>query len=215
VSPNGLGTKGLGGHMDMNAISNVTTAASKNATTTAVKKAEEAQTTTTNKKEDLGVVYEKSSDTEKVTSNKDNTAIIAKMKADAEARTSQLRSIVEQLITKQGTAFGKASDDDMWKFLAKGEFTVSADVKAQAQADIAEDGYWGVEQTSDRILDFAKALAGNDPDKAEEMLEAFKKGFDEATKAWGDELPEISQKTYDAVLEKFEAWKNENTTETV
>ena len=199
----------------MNAISNVTTAASKSATTAVAKKAEEAQTTTTNKKEDLGVVYEKSNDTEKVTSNKDNKAIIAKMKADAEARTSQLRSIVEQLITKQGTAFGKASDDDMWKFLAKGEFTVSADVKAQAQADIAEDGYWGVDQTSDRILDFAKALAGNDPKKAEEMLEAFKEGYKQATKAWGDELPEISQKTYDAVLEKFEAWKNESVTETV
>jgi len=214
VLPNGLGTKGLGGHMDMNAISNVTTATSTTATTAATKKAEEAQATVTNKNEDLGVVYEKSKDTEKVTSTKDNKAIIAKMKADAEARTSQLRSIVEQLITKQGTAFGKASDDDMWKFLAKGEFTVSADVKAQAQADIAEDGYWGVEQTSDRILDFAKALAGNDPEKAEEMLEAFKEGFKQATKTWGDELPEISQKTYDAVLEKFDTWKNTDATET-
>lgn len=201
----------------MNAINNVTTTASKAATTAAVKKAEEAQTSkTTATAEELGVIYEKSTDAEAVTSTKDNSAIIAKLKADAEERTSQLRSIVEQLITKQGTAFGKAaSDDDMWKFLAKGEFTVSADVKAQAQADIAEDGYWGVEQTSDRILDFAKALAGNDPDKAKEMLEAFKEGFKQATKAWGDELPEISQKTYDAVLEKFEAWKNEASTETV
>ena len=87
-------------------------------------------------------------------------------------------------MTKQGVAIGTA--DDMWKFLAKGDFTVSADVKAQAQADIADDGYWGVEQTSDRILDFAKALSGDDPDKADAMLEAFKKGFEQATKAWGD-----------------------------
>ena len=208
--------KGTGTHMDMNAISNVTTATSTNTTSALAKKvAEEAQVNNTTKTEETGVVYEKNTDNEKVTSTKDNKAIIAKLKADAEARTSQLRSIVEQLITKQGTAFGKATDDEMWKFLAKGEFTVSADVKAQAEADIAEDGYWGVEQTSDRILDFAKALAGNDPDKAEEMLEAFKEGFKQATKAWGDELPEISQKTYDAVQEKFEAWKNETATETV
>jgi len=197
----------------MNAINKVTTPASAPATTAPKKAAEETPEVKTNPAEELGVVYEKSTDTEKVTT-KDNKAIIAKLKADAEARTSQLRSIVEQLITKQGTAFGKASDDDMWKFLAKGEFTVSADVKAQAEADIAEDGYWGVEQTSDRILDFAKALAGNDPEKAEEMLEAFKEGFKQATKAWGDELPEISQNTYDKVLEKFEAWKNEGTSET-
>ena len=199
----------------MNAINNVTTATSTNTTALAKKAAEEAPVNKTTPAEGTGVVYEKNTDSEKVTSAKDNKAIIAKLKADAEARTSQLRSIVEQLITKQGTAFGKATDDDMWKFLAKGEFTVSADVKAQAEADIAEDGYWGVEQTSDRILDFAKALAGNDPDKAEEMLEAFKEGFKQATKAWGDELPEISQKTYDAVQEKFEAWKNETATETV
>jgi len=207
--------KGTGTHMDMNAINNVTTATSVNTTSALVKKAaEEAQVAKT-PAEETGVVYEKSNENEKVTSTKDNKAIIAKLKADAEERTAQLRSIVEQLITKQGTAFGKATDDEMWKFLAKGEFTVSADVKAQAEADIAEDGYWGVEQTSDRILDFAKALAGNDPEKAEEMLEAFKKGFKEATKTWGDELPDISQKTYDAVMEKFEAWKNESATETV
>lgn len=200
----------------MNAISNVTTATSTNTTSALAKKtAEEAPVSKTTQAGETGVIYEKNADNEKVTSTKDNKAIIAQLKADAEARTSQLRSIVEQLITKQGTAFGKASDDEMWKFLAKGEFTVSADVKAQAKADIAEDGYWGVEQTSDRILDFAKALAGNDPDKAEEMLEAFKEGYKQATKTWGDELPEISQKTYDAVLEKFETWKNESTTETV
>ena len=68
-----------------------------------------------------------------------------------------------------------AKADDMWSFLAGGNFTVSADVKAQAQADIAEDGYWGVNQTSDRILDFAKALSGNDKSKAQELADAFKR----------------------------------------
>ena len=196
--------------MDMNAIKNVTPTASATASQPVSKAAENTQPAKS-KAEELGVVYEKSSD--KVTSAKDNKAIIAKLKADAEARTAQLRSLVEQMMTKQGTAYANAND--MWKFLAKGDFTVSADVKAQAQADIAEDGYWGVEQTSDRILDFAKALAGNDPEKAEEMLEAFKKGYKQAEEIWGGELPEISQKTYDAVLEKFEAWKNQTATETV
>ena len=42
-----------------------------------------------------------------------------------------------------------------------------------------------------------------------EMLEAFKKGYKQAEEAWGGEVPEISQKTYDAVLEKFDAWKKE------
>lgn len=202
--------------MDMNGISNITSATSV-ATTTAIVKNEQTAAETTKTENTSGVIYEKSNEeaTEKTSTTKSNAAIIEKLKADAEQRTSQLRSIVEQMMTKQGIAIGTA--DDMWKFLAKGDFTVSADVKAQAQADIAEDGYWGVEQTSDRILDFAKALAGNDPEKADEMLEAFKKGYEEATKSWGDELPDISKRTYDAVLEKFEAWKNgteDTTTET-
>ena len=112
----------------MNAINKLTAPASTTAATAVKKVAEESKDVKTNPAEELGVVYEKSSDNNKVTSTKDNKAIVAKLKADAEARTSQLRSIVEQLITKQGTAFGKATDDEMWKFLAKGDFTVSADV---------------------------------------------------------------------------------------
>ena len=36
------------------------------------------------------------------------------------------------------------------------------------------------------------------------MIEAFEKGFKEATKTWGKELPDISQNTRDAVLKKFD-----------
>lgn len=133
-------------------------------------------------------------------------AIIDKLKADQEAQQKKLLDIVRKTISGQGKAI--ASADDMWKFLASGNFTVDAATKAQAKKDIAEDGYWGVEQTSDRILDFAKALSGNDPKQADKLLNAFKKGFDQATKAWGKKLPDISQKTYDAVVKKFEAWKN-------
>ncbi len=86
---------------------------------------------------------------------------------------------------------------------------MDAATKAQAQADIAEDGYWGVNQTSDRIIDFAKALTGGDPSKAEAMRDAFKKGFEQATKTWGDKLPDISQKTYDAAMKKFDDWAAE------
>ena len=166
-----------------------------------------AETTETANKETntSGVVYEKGSSDNTVT-KKTNYALVEKLKADAEERTSQLRSLVEKMMTQQGTAIGKA--DDMWKFLAKGDFTVDAATKAQAQKDIAEDGYWGVEQTSDRIVDFAKALSGGDSEKADKMIAAFKKGFEQATKSWGKTLPDISQRTYDAVMKKFDAWKN-------
>ena len=47
------------------------------------------------------------------------------------------------------------------------------------------------------------------------LFEAFKKGYAQATKAWGKELPDISSQTYKAVEEKFAAWKKEAGTDTV
>ena len=203
--------------MEMNSVSNNSNIYQTN-TYRSTTRAEEVKTASENtaaeetKKNNTGVVYEKSSDkTANTVTKKTDTALVEKLKADAEQRTAQLRSLVEKMMTKQGEAIGTA--DDMWRFLAKGDFTVDAATKAQAEKDIAEDGYWGVEQTSDRILDFAKALSGNAPEKADLLLDAFKKGFEEATKTWGDKLPDISQRTYDAVVEKFDKWKNgtENT----
>lgn len=192
--------------MSVNGVTSIQAAAaySYNSTSAAKEKtsAEEAATRTT---EDTGVIYEHSTDTNTSSTKKTykpDTAMINKLKADADARTSQLRSLVEQMMGKQATTYGNAND--IWSFLRSGNYTVDPATKVQAQADIAEDGYWGVGQTSDRIIQFATALTGGDPDKIEAMRDAFKKGYAQAEKTWGGSLPEISQKTYDAVMEKFD-----------
>lgn len=160
---------------------------------------------TTKTTEESGAVYEPSKETEADASKKTytaNTELVNKLKADAEEHNRQLQNIVQQLMTKQGQTYNTAND--IWKFLASGDYEVDPVTKAQAQADVAEDGYWGVEKTSDRIIDFATALTGGDSSKIEDMRAAFKKGYEQAEKAWGGELPEISQKTYDAVMQKFD-----------
>lgn len=158
--------------------------------------------------EENAAVYESSTKAEKKTYVKD-TDTIAKMKAEAEEKTAQFRELVQKLISKQASTSEIA--DAIWRRFANGDFTATEDTIAQAKKDIAEDGYWGVEQTSQRIFDFAKALSGGDPEKMDEMLEAFKKGYNQATKSWGKELPDISSKTYDAVMKKFDDYKNEFT----
>ena len=152
-------------------------------------------------------VYEKSEGSSNVSAKNmsvDRDALVAQLKADSEAQVKSLMDIVNKTISGQGKAFSMASGDDMWKFLASGNFTVDAETKAQAQKDIAEDGYWGVEKTSDRIVDFAKALSGGDEKKADELIGAFKKGFEQATKAWGRDLPSISNDTLSAANKLFE-----------
>ena len=81
---------------------------------------------------------------------------------------------------------------------------MDAATKAQAQKDISEDGYWGVKQTSQRLFDFASALAGDDVEKMQEMQKAMQKGFKLATKSWGRELPDISNSTLDAANKLFD-----------
>lgn len=166
----------------------------------------DGKTTTTNKESaytETAAIYEKSSVSAYATNSKaDRSAIVAQLKADADNRMKQMQSLVTSMFQKQGISIGNA--DDMWKILAGGNFTADADTIAQAKEDISEDGYWGVSQTSDRIFSFATALAGDDPEKMKQMQAAVEKGFKEATKSWGKELPDISNNTYDAVMKKFD-----------
>lgn len=165
--------------------------------------------TETAKPDDTAVVYDK-----RKLSEDDRMAIKEQLKADQEKRQEQFHQLILDMMNKQTTTFGVATDDDaIWKFLAKGDFEVDEETKLKAQEAISEDGYWGVEKTSDRIVEFATSLAGNDEKALEEMREAFKKGYKEAEKAWGGELPEISKKTYDAVMEKFDKLMKKDTDE--
>lgn len=201
--------------MDINSINSLYQTTSNNPSVKTGKTSSDSTETTSSKSAYSGAaaVYEASdscktaSDAGTVKVKRDNSAIIAQLKSDAETRMSQMQSLVTQMFKKQGTAIGTA--DDMWKMLAGGKFTADADTIAQAKKDISEDGYWGVSQTSDRIFSFAQALAGDDKDKMQSMVEAFKKGFSEATKAWGTKLPDISNDTYNAVMDKFDNWFKE------
>ncbi|MBD5492822.1 MAG: hypothetical protein HDR12_00170 [Lachnospiraceae bacterium] len=193
--------------MSVNGVTS-TTSAYEAYQTSAVKTTEEktnSEVSTEKKSEEqAGAVYEPSNaaaSTAKKTYTQ-NADLVAKLKADAQSRQNQLQSIVEQLMTKQGQTYNSANG--IWSILAGGNLKVDAATQAQAQKDIAEDGYWGVKQTSERILDFATALTGGDPDKIEEMREAFKKGYKQAEKTWGKELPDISKQTYDAVMNGFD-----------
>ena len=136
----------------------------------------------------------------------DRSALVNQLKAEIESNKQKLMDLVHKTLSGQVETFGKASDDEnsIWKTLAGGKFTVDAATKAQAKKDISEDGYWGVKQTSQRLFDFASALAGDDVDKMKEMQAAMEKGYKLATKAWGRELPSISKDTLNAANKLFE-----------
>ncbi len=167
------------------------------------------KTAAENTAKDPSAVYEKTESTSKKAtysvnkmSSEDRAALVEQMKNDQQARQQQMVDIVRKMMGQQAASYANAND--IWSFLAKGDFTVDAQTKLQAQKDIAEDGYYGVKQTSERLFDFASALAGDDVEKMKKMQAAMEKGFKQATGAWGKELPDICQKTMDAANKKFE-----------
>ena len=129
----------------------------------------------------------------------DRAAIVEQMKKDLANRKNQLSDLVSQMLSKQA---GTSKLADL--FTPDKLRNVSAEDIAKAKDDISEDGYWGVKQTSQRLFDFASALAGDDVEKMKEMQAAMEKGFKQATKAWEQELPGICKDTLNAANKLFD-----------
>ncbi len=137
-------------------------------------------------------------------SKSDRAALVQSLKDDLNNQMSRFTNMMTQMFQKQGITASKAQGDDFWKMMASGNYTVDEKTKAEAQEAISEDGFWGVKQTSQRIFDFAQALAGDDVETMKKMQAAVEKGFEQAGAAWGGELPSISGETHEAVNKLFD-----------
>lgn len=109
-----------------------------------------------------------------------------------------LRQLVIKMLDDQGVASKVSSDD--------GDIDLEGLTPADANALISEEGYFGVEQTSQRIVDFAISAFGKDSTKLTQMKDAIDKGFEDAAQAFGGTLAEISQQTYAAIMEKLDVF---------
>lgn len=136
-----------------------------------------------------------------------DTDTIERLKSESEQRMVNLvRQMLGQQVEKSN-ALDAITKDGVLEAIKAGKFS-QEDIE-QAQKDTADDGYWGAEQTSDRFVQYATALTGGDPDKLDAMIEAFEKGYAEAEKQWGGKLPELSQRTREATLKKFQDLKDQ------
>ncbi|MCL2548233.1 MAG: hypothetical protein FWE76_03610 [Symbiobacteriaceae bacterium] len=84
-------------------------------------------------------------------------------------------------------------------------------IRAKAAALIADDGPLGVKAVSENILKFAKALSGGDPSKIDMLWNAALKGFFQVAALFGglSNMPEVSQRTYEAINAGFSSWRAE------
>ena len=131
-------------------------------------------------------------------------ALIKSLNEQLDAHTQQMQNLVTQLLGGKPQTEGWSLAETYRKVAEAAD----PETIEKAKKDIAEDGEWGVEKTSERMFEMAKALSGDDPTKADEMIAAVKKGLNQATQAWGEDLPDISKKTVDATIKKLEDWRD-------
>jgi hypothetical protein len=75
----------------------------------------------------------------------------------------------------------------------------------EATTLIGEEGFFGITKTSQRVADFVLNFSGDDLEKLEKGREGIVKGFEDAQKMWGGELPQISYDTQAKTLELIDA----------
>ena len=143
-------------------------------------------------------------------SDSERAALVQSLKDDLNNQMSRFTNMMTQMFQKQGISANLSQGNDFWRFMASGNYSVDAKTKAEAQAAISEDGYWGASKTSQRIFDFAHALAGDDVEKMKEMQAAVEKGFKQAEEAWGGSLPSICGDTHAAIGKLFDDFYAKN-----
>ncbi len=109
-----------------------------------------------------------------------------------------LRGLVLDIFKKQNIDHKLATDSS--------GIDINTATPTEAKELIADDGYFGVEKTSERIFKFAVGIAGGDPSRIEAVRKGVENGFKEALGAFGGRLPGISYDTYDTVMKKLDNW---------
>lgn len=74
----------------------------------------------------------------------------------------------------------------------------------EAKALVSDEGFFGVTQTSKRVSEFAFNISGDNVALLQEARKGLVRGFEEAEKLWGGELPEISYQTQEKTLESVD-----------
>ena len=115
---------------------------------------------------------------------------------------NRVRGMVSKVFQQQGLSL---------QFEADGQQIDLQQITPEEASDlVAEDGYFGVDKTSERIVQFAIGIAGGDPSRIDAIRQGIDKGFQEALDAFGGWLPDISYDTYDAISNKLDAWVNQS-----
>jgi hypothetical protein len=134
-----------------------------------------------------------------------NKKIDYSVKSEIFQFSSQIKADARQKIGDQNAFINFSRLNEKDKASLFYEETPISDLSVdQANALISEEGHFGIKKTSQRIIDFVIKGAGNDLDRLKAGREGVLRGFSEAGKAWGGELPEMSYKTMEKAIKALD-----------
>ncbi|MCI7804025.1 MAG: hypothetical protein MR503_02965 [Oscillospiraceae bacterium] len=130
-------------------------------------------------------------------------SLLEQLRNSEEQRVKAFEDTIRSMVAQQGQVIN-------FTFRGQG-LHVTEEQRAEAEKSISEGGEYSVDSVAGRIMDMAKALAGEDSSKISMLREAVQKGFSGAASLLGkkdDEMPEITKNTYTEVMKRFDDWEN-------
>ncbi|MBK5243339.1 hypothetical protein [Clostridium sp.] len=157
-----------------------------------------------------------------------STEEVTALKEDqANLKTDLIKKFIRDTINSQNRLLGRSNENEteeipkqttdlLTKIFGSVEnaYPQLATTPEGATKAIEEGGAYSVNMVADRIMAMAKALAGDVPNKLQQMRESVEKGFSEAdlefSKATENDLPQICKDTYTEVMKRFDELQNSN-----
>lgn len=116
---------------------------------------------------------------------------------------NQMKQSMIDLAKKMLNEQVSIANDKDFEQLAK-KLGIGTTPEAAAEA-ISENGQWGVDAVSTRLMDMVITLSGGDVEKAGILREAIQKGFAEVGAL--DSLPQVCQDTYHETMKRLDYWE--------
>lgn len=138
-------------------------------------------------------------------SNQDVNAKDKKLTTGKQITDSYLADYMAQIMAESKTTFSTQADTFTLADIGYSGKPIGELSQDEAKALVADDGFFGIAQTSARIADFVISGGGDDISKLQAGRSGMLQGFSEAEKLWGEKLPEISYTTMQKALEKVDA----------
>ena len=136
--------------------------------------------------------------------------------AQTESKKQLIASMTEALFTSQSRHASSVSNKESLiltnlinAYSNEYDLPELATDPEEAAAALTGDGPYSIDSVATRIMDMAVSLAGNDPEKLEQMRSAVQKGFEQAGMTFSDitgesKLPQICQDTYTEIMNRFD-----------